>query len=63
MPTLVDRSQLAYHNLLNDIKLYKKLEKDYEAKIELMTKEKDEASEKNFRSRNRLLEAEYVFNR
>ena len=39
----------------NDAKLLKKMQTDYENKIGLITKERDEASEKNFKSRNKLL--------
>ncbi len=33
---------------------------DYEAKINFIMKEKDDAAQKNFKSRNKLLEVEFV---
>ena len=41
--------------LLAEVNLYKKLEKDYEGKIELLIKEKQEAEDRNFMSRNKLV--------
>ena len=55
-----ERSPGIYQILIAEVKLYRKLEKDYEGKIELIAKEKEEAEERNFKSRNRLIEAEYV---
>lgn len=41
---------------MNEVKLYRKLEKDYEGKIETATREKEEAEDRNFKSRNKLVE-------
>jgi hypothetical protein len=54
------RTPETYHLFMNELKLYRKLEKDYEAKIELLAKERQEAEQRNFASRNKLLEVEYV---
>lgn len=46
--------------MLNDAKLLKKMQADYDTKIGLLIKDRDEMAENNFRARNRLLEVEFV---
>lgn len=42
--------------------MYRKLNSDYDLRIALLNKEKDEAEARNLASRNRLVEVEYVQN-
>lgn len=56
----LERSRESYQQLVNEVKLYRKLEHDYELKIGVLTREQQEAEQRNLRSRNRLLEIEYV---
>lgn len=41
--------------MMDQVKLYRKLENDYSGKLELLIKEKAESEERNFKSRNRLV--------
>ncbi len=47
---------------MNEVRLYRKLNSDYDLRIAMLNKEKDEAEERNLASRNRLVEVEYVNN-
>jgi hypothetical protein len=54
------RSHESYQQLVSEVKLYRKLDHDYELKIGLLAREQQEAEQRNLKSRNRLLEIEYV---
>ena len=52
---LEGRTMETYTLLMTEVKLLRKLEKDYESKIDMLVREKEEAEDRNFRSRNRLV--------
>ena len=55
-----DRTPETYEILMAEVKILRKLDSDYDQKISVLSQEKDEAEERNLKSRNKLLEIEYV---
>jgi alpha-D-ribose 1-methylphosphonate 5-triphosphate synthase subunit PhnI len=55
-PEVEDLTVDRYLDIKSELKLLKKMQGDYEKKIELLTKEKEDFQTKNLTSRNKLVE-------
>ena len=52
---LEERNSETFALLVNQVKLYRKLDKDYQGKIQMLVREKEDAEDRNFKSRNKLV--------